>query len=398
MSGLTFTGIDFETANSRRASICAVGITKVKDGQVTARYSSLVNPPEGFRDFNPMNIDIHGITPDQVENAPEWVDIHQEINELIGADVLVAHNAAFDKSVFFRVYDAYDLEWPENPWLCTLNLAKKSMSLPSFGLAWVSKELGLPEFSHHDAAADAEAASRVLLSLADRIGLSDLSEIQVAAERPIQPKDVSLEELGISDDVPRINGAFVGETICFTGALRLKRNDAIALAVKQGATAQTGVTKKTSLVVVGGFSSTTLRPGASMSSKLEKALTLQQNGQPLEILTEVEFLQRLAVEEDEIRRRIAERANTGSSWKLPEWAQTQARDPNCGRDWYRYLKLVLHPEGRATGGEPCIWCGTEIARGAHWTYRNRHVCDFACNSNFKRSARRYGEQLGLFTN
>ena len=212
MSGLTFTGIDFETANSRRASICAVGITKVKDGQATARYSSLVNPPEGFRDFNPMNIDIHGITPDQVENAPEWVDIHQEINELIGADVLVAHNAAFDKSVFFRAYDAYDLEWPENPWLCTLNLAKKSMSLPSFGLAWVSKELGLPEFSHHDAAADAEAASRVLLSLADRIGLSDLSEIQVAAERPIQPKDVSLEELGISDDVPHINGAFVGET------------------------------------------------------------------------------------------------------------------------------------------------------------------------------------------
>ena len=36
MSGLTFTGIDFETANSRRASIFAVGITEVKDGQATA--------------------------------------------------------------------------------------------------------------------------------------------------------------------------------------------------------------------------------------------------------------------------------------------------------------------------------------------------------------------------
>ena len=52
-----------------------------------------------------------------------------------------------------------------------------------------------------------------------------------------------------------ISMAHCREAISFSaGALRLKRNDAIALAVKQGATAQTGVTKKTSLVVVGSFS------------------------------------------------------------------------------------------------------------------------------------------------
>lgn len=397
MGSLSFTAIDFETANGQRASVCAVGLIKVRDGEVVARYSSLVKPPEGFRDFAPMNIEVHGITPDQVDSAPEWVDIHREVNELIGSDVLVAHNAPFDKSVFYRAYDAYDLDWPENPWLCTLSLAKKSMSLPSYGLAWVTKELGLPEFSHHDAQADAEAASRVLLSLAERIDANDLSQIRVAAERPVRPEDVSLEDLGIAGDTPRVEGAFVGETICFTGALRLKRKDAEALAVKQGAATQSGVTKATTLVVVGGFSQATLRPGASMSSKLVKALSLQQNGSALEILTETDFMQRIAIEEDEIKRRMAARANSGSS-KLPEWAQAQVRESSPDGDWFNFLRTVMHPEGRATGGEPCIWCGAEISSRAHWTYRNRHVCDYACNSNFKRSARRYYERQGKFAN
>jgi DNA polymerase-3 subunit epsilon len=44
---LSFTAIDFETANARRGSICSVGLTKVTNGVVTASTSWLITPPDG---------------------------------------------------------------------------------------------------------------------------------------------------------------------------------------------------------------------------------------------------------------------------------------------------------------------------------------------------------------
>ncbi len=39
---MTFTVIDFETANSKRASACALGIVKVEGGVITEKASWLI--------------------------------------------------------------------------------------------------------------------------------------------------------------------------------------------------------------------------------------------------------------------------------------------------------------------------------------------------------------------
>lgn len=49
---LDFTAIDFETANSKRASVCAVGATRVRDGRIVERFNQLVHPPLGYDEFN----------------------------------------------------------------------------------------------------------------------------------------------------------------------------------------------------------------------------------------------------------------------------------------------------------------------------------------------------------
>ena len=99
---------------------------------------------------------------------------------------------AFGKNVFLRASVSYDLESPENPSLHSQSGEEVDVVTIFWACVGIKGTRLTSEFSHHDAAADAEAAKPRVLSLADRFGLSDLSEIQVAAERPIQPKDVSL--------------------------------------------------------------------------------------------------------------------------------------------------------------------------------------------------------------
>lgn len=53
-----------------------------------------------------------------------------------------------------------------------------------------------------------------------------------------------------------------------------------------------------------------------------------------------------------------------------------------------FYSALLHPDGRAKGGEPCVKCGAAIPAGVHFTLRDRHVCSHRCNFNLKRQFRR----------
>lgn len=50
--------------------------------------------------------------------------------------------------------------------------------------------------------------------------------------------------------------------------------------------------------------------------------------------------------------------------------------------------LLMHPDGRAVGGEPCVKCGDAVPSNAHWTHRDRHVCSPRCNLNLGRQFNR----------
>lgn len=398
MTRLSFTAIDFETANAQRASVCSVGLVKVENGQVVDRFTSLIHPPPGLETFEPRNVNIHGITADDVAGAPHWFEVAREVEAIAQDDVLVAHNAAFDRSVFEGAYDAYDLNWPVRDWLCTLALSKKSLRVPSYGLPWVSEHLGLDPFDHHDALADAMAAANVLLVLAERLDLRDMQAVIGQSRRRVTAEDISDEELGL-DGVEGVPNSFADEVVCFTGKITLKRKDAEELAEKLGATISRSVTRQTTVLVVGGFSEGSLRPGAQMSLKLEKAVESVAKGQRLEILTESEYLVRIADEKEEIKKRLAQSAMTsfggGSTW-LPDWALDAVRSMGVGNDWLRFLREVRHPDGRAQGGELCIRCGELIEPSAHYQHRNRHVCGINCNTSLKRAWRRIGKRDGLF--
>ena len=81
MEGLNFIAIDFETATGKRASICEAGICVVKDGKVVETKSWLVRPEDNAYSY--WNIQIHGIHPEDTENAPEFPEVWSEILEYL---------------------------------------------------------------------------------------------------------------------------------------------------------------------------------------------------------------------------------------------------------------------------------------------------------------------------
>ncbi|MDL2309791.1 3'-5' exoribonuclease, partial [Parabacteroides sp. OttesenSCG-928-B22] len=76
-----FAAIDFETANQQRTSVCSVGIVIVRDGVITEKFYRLIRPEPDYYSY--WNMQVHGITPADTENAPVFSDVWKEIEERI---------------------------------------------------------------------------------------------------------------------------------------------------------------------------------------------------------------------------------------------------------------------------------------------------------------------------
>ncbi|WP_137846491.1 3'-5' exonuclease [Microbacterium sp. 2FI] len=178
---LDFTAIDFETANSSNASACAVGLVRVRGGEVVAQTGWLIRPPAGHDRFFELNTRIHGIREEDVVDAPTWTQQLSAIAAFAGDDVLVAHNAGFDMAVLKRACEATGDECPPFRYACSLQLARRVYDLESYRLPFVAAEAGFGAFAHHNATADALACAHVMLDAARRLGVTDIDALAESA-------------------------------------------------------------------------------------------------------------------------------------------------------------------------------------------------------------------------
>jgi DNA polymerase-3 subunit epsilon len=183
---LDFTTIDFETANNSPASPCAVGLVKVRDGQIVDEFLATFMPPYPHDWFDANNIRIHGIKKADVEDGHTWAEILPMMLEFIEGDVLVAHNATFDMGVLKAAADAILFELPKLHYGCSLLVSRKVYNLESYRLNAVAYAIGHEEFDHHDALADADACARIMIHAADRQGVDDLVALLASANQLVK--------------------------------------------------------------------------------------------------------------------------------------------------------------------------------------------------------------------
>lgn len=300
---MDFIAIDFETANSSRDSVCAIGLAKYQNGILIDTLEALINPEDYFDGYN---IEIHGITAEMVIDAPTFHDFYPKFHDFIENEMLVAHFASFDMSVLRYACGKYNLPYPIFTYSCTYQLSKKIIPGEiNYKLKTLAKKYNF-EFQHHDALEDAKACGYVLLKLFEEADTENFETLLKLANlsignhspssyHPSRTKSVYRPGVEITTTKTEFDEdhPFYNQVLVFTGTLQsMVRNEAAQKVVDIGARYGNGVTKSTTFLVIGDQDLQKFGEGFK-SSKMKKAEILKVQGQDIEIVGEQEFLKML---------------------------------------------------------------------------------------------------------
>lgn len=277
---MDFVAIDVETANSDMASICQIGIAKYSDGVLVDEWVSLINPEDYFSFANVM---VHGIEEQMVTDSPKLPDVIETMLAYMSDAICVCHTH-FDRVSIGRAFQKYGFGPVHSTWLDSAMVARRAWTdcaNSGYGLPSLCEKIGY-EFKHHDALEDAKACGEVLLAAIDESGL-DLDAWIVRVRAPINPK--SAEPIRREGNT---EGELFGEVVVFTGSLTMPRREAADLAAMMGCQVASGVTKHTTILIVGDQDVYKLA-GKDKSSKHLKAEKLISNGQRIRIIKESDF-------------------------------------------------------------------------------------------------------------
>ncbi len=156
-----FVAIDFEIANARHDSACAVGLAACSGGRVEQSRSYLIRPPGKRFTFSGL----HGLSWQDVREAPTFADLWPTLRGwLAPARFVAAHNAKFDRRVLNACCARWRLRPPRRRFVCTVELAHRRWPFASARLPDVCRRLGIP-LRHHDAGSDALACARIVLAM-----------------------------------------------------------------------------------------------------------------------------------------------------------------------------------------------------------------------------------------
>ncbi len=308
---MNFIAIDFETANSKLSSPCSLGLVVVKEGEIAGKHHWYIRP-EPFR-FNPMNINIHGITPKMTKDAPTFDVLWPELEPLFKNNIVIAHNASFDMAVLRHTLEQFNIPYPNSSYFCSMKLYQKmTPDSVSYRLNMLSKSIGF-EFKHHDALEDSIACSKLMINALKKSRCTSIAELSrkyrvslgklypggytpcstsLAGLRSAPRKSKSIIDIQPDKNavLTGVSEYFEGRRFALTGRFSsMSRNEALQQIVNHRGQVTNAITGSTDVLVVGEKDFQNMREG-KVSSKLKKAVDLQMQGVEIEIVSENDFL------------------------------------------------------------------------------------------------------------
>ncbi len=156
-----FAVIDIETNGSKPgySQVIEIGGVKIKEGKIIDRLETFVKCayiPDSI-------IELTGITPMDLVDAPSRKEALLMLREFLGDAIFVAHNVTFDYTFLSASFKRFGLGSIGNMRLCSLELAKKTLQSPKYGLVTLCETLNIPMASHHRAYSDAVCAAKIML-------------------------------------------------------------------------------------------------------------------------------------------------------------------------------------------------------------------------------------------
>ena len=167
-AGAEFVVLDLETTAMKPENgyIVDIAALRVRNGEVVDRFESLVNPGRAI-----VGHQIHGLSDDDVANAPTAAEVLPRFAEWVGDAPLVAHNVGFDLPFILR-HLPNDVDWQPSAIYDTLELAYQLFpDAGSYKLADLIRFVfGRDHAAAHRAMPDAEATAELFIHLASGLG------------------------------------------------------------------------------------------------------------------------------------------------------------------------------------------------------------------------------------
>ena len=165
-SGESLVVFDTETTSkdARMGELVEIGAVRIKGGQVTDRFETLVKPTRGI-----VGRQVHGLTNDDVAGAPSPAEAAAQLLDFAGDDILVGHNVGFDIG-FIEAALADGTRIEPGTYLDTLVLSRAAYpDLDAHKLSDLVAFFELSVDAKHRALADAEATAALVLRFAEDI-------------------------------------------------------------------------------------------------------------------------------------------------------------------------------------------------------------------------------------
>jgi len=159
---------DIETTGLkvRREAITEIGAVVLKNGEITERFQTFVNPN---RRLTPEIIGLTGITDAMLADAPQLKDALTAFLQFVNGRPLAAHNAEFDISFIREGCRKVGLEF-DHTYVDSLILAQNLLpELHKYKLDIVAEHLDLPAFNHHRASDDAAMVGYMLIPFFEKM-------------------------------------------------------------------------------------------------------------------------------------------------------------------------------------------------------------------------------------
>ncbi len=170
-TGLNLTGGD---------ALLSIGAVRLRDTEPVARFSTLVDPGRGIP---AESIRYHGITEDMVRGQPRAAAAIAAFLDFAGDDVLVAHNAAFDRTLLF-MEEYRGAPAVPNAILCSVMLSRwLDPEEPDHSLDGLCGRAGIVIEGRHQALGDAEATASLWVHLLARAAARGVDDLQELARR-----------------------------------------------------------------------------------------------------------------------------------------------------------------------------------------------------------------------
>lgn len=306
MNNLDFVILKVGCCNQlQKSTPCFVALVGVRNGLISERYFTLINPVEAIFDFTS-----YGLKEEDVRQAPLFADKWPEIEKiLLSYPIMIEPSNNRDADILHIAIEQNKVSCPPIKYMGIQNICRCLKSSPSYSVESLCKDLSVP-LKEDTPVELAETWANILIQILSNdpkddfiafcgskgLGLGEISSDRYAKSRKKSHLRTSIKDIVAQTnvDISTLDEThpFFGKVIVVTGAFKISgmnRNEAAAAIAKVGGLPVTKATTSIDYLIYGVQVSKNIKEDG-LSDKQRDVIKWRSAGHPIEMISEQDFL------------------------------------------------------------------------------------------------------------